>query len=131
MGQRWMVRNKFQAEEFCKFVMENQNKDFIYEIVHAQRTTNQNSAIHAYCDEVAKVMQARGMDMKTVVKDGVPIEPTMYMVKEYMWRPIQKALTGVESTAKINTMEVNDVYEHLSRLLAEKYSIDVRFGRKR
>jgi len=50
MGQRWMVRNKFQAEEFCK---------------------------------------------------------------------------------KINTMEVNEVYEHLSRLLAEKYSIDVRFGRKR
>jgi len=131
MGQRWMVRNRFQAEEFCKFVMENQNKDFIYEIVRPQRTTNQNSAIHAYCDEVAKVMQARGMDMKTVVKDGVPIEPTMYMVKEYMWRPIQKALTGVESTAKINTMEVNDVYEHLSRLLAEKYSIDVRFGRKR
>lgn len=130
MGQRWMVRNKFQAEEFCKYVMENQNKDFIYEIVRPQRTTNQNSAIHAYCDEVAKVMQARGMDMKTVVKDGVPIEPTMYMVKEYMWRPIQKALTGVESTAKINTMEVNDVYEHLSRLLAEKYSIDVRFGRK-
>ena len=131
MGQRWMVRNRFQAEEFCKYVMENHNQDFIYEIVRPQRTTNQNSAIHAYCGEVAKVMQARGLDMKTVVKDGVPIEPSMYMVKEYMWRPIQKALTGVESTAKINTMEVNEVYEHLSRLLAEKYSIDVRFGRKR
>ena len=110
--------------------MENQNNDLIFEIVRPTRTSNQNSAIHAYCDEVAKVMQARGMDMKTVVKDGVPIEPIMYMVKEYMWRPIQKAVTGVESTTKINTMEVNEVYGHLSRLLAEKYSIDVRFGRK-
>ena len=130
MGQRWMVRNKFQAEQFCKYVMENQNQDLIFEIVKPSRTLNQNSAIHAYCDEVAKVMQARGMDMKTVIKEGVPIEPTMYMVKEYMWRPIQKAVTGCESTTKINTIEVNEVYEHLSRLLAERYSIDVRFGRK-
>lgn len=125
-----MVRNKFQAEQFCQYIMQNADKGIIYQIVKPTRSHQQNSAIHAYCDEVAKVMQARGMDMKTVVKEGVPIEPTMHMVKEYMWRPIQKAVTGVESTRRINTVEVNEVYEHLSRLLAERYSIDVRFGRK-
>lgn len=130
MSERWMVRNKFQAEQFCQYIMQNADKGIIYQIVKPTRSYQQNSAIHAYCDEVAKVMRARGMDMKTVVKEGVPIEPTMHMVKEYMWRPIQKAVTGVESTRRINTVEVNEVYEHLSRLLAERYSIDVRFGRK-
>lgn len=131
MGERWMVKDKVQAEMFCQYIMDNANKGQIYEIVKPTRTGQQNSAIHAYCDEVAKEMQARGMDMKTVIKEGVPITPTMHMVKEYMWRPIQKAITGVDSTRKINTMEVNDVYEQLSRLLAEKYSINVSFGRNR
>ena len=53
----------------------------------------------------------------------------MHMVKEYV-APHPEGVTGCESTTKINTMEVNEVYEHLSRLLAERYSIDVRFGRK-
>ena len=131
MGERWMVKDKVQAEMFCRYIMDNANQGQIYEIVKPTRTGQQNSAIHAYCDEVAKEMQARGMDMKTVIKEGVPITPTMHMVKEYMWRPIQKAITGVDSTRKINTMEVNDVYEQLSRLLAEKYSINVSFGRNR
>ena len=75
-------------------------------------------------------MAAHGYDMKTVIKDGVPIDPTMELIKEYMWRPIQIAVTGVESSRKINPMEVNDIYEVLSRLLVEKYSINVPFGRR-
>ena len=120
MSERWFVNNKFQADQFCEYIRANQNKGHIYEIIPVTRTGKQNDAIHAYCREVASVMAAHGMDMKTVIKDGVPIEPTMYLIKDYMWRPIQKAVTGVESTRKINPMEVNDIYEVLSRLLSRK-----------
>ena len=130
MSERWFVNNKFQADQFCEYIRANQNKGHIYEIIPVTRTGKQNDAIHAYCREVASVMAAHGYDMKTVIKDGVPIDPTMELIKEYMWRPIQKAVTGVESTRKINPMEVNDIYEVLSRLLVEKYSIDVPFGRR-
>lgn len=129
MAERWIVTNKFQAEQFCKFIMDNRDRGLMFEIVKPQRSTAQNSAIHVYCREVASVMEAQGMDMKTVIKDGVPITPTMHLIKDYMWRPIQKAVTGKESTTKLDVVEVNDVYEQLSRLLAEKYSIDVPFGR--
>lgn len=130
MSERWFVNNKFQADQFCEYIRANQNKGHIYEIIPVTRTGKQNDAIHAYCREVASVMSSHGMDMKTVIKDGVPIEPTMYLIKDYMWRPIQKAVTGVESTRKINPMEVNEIYEVLSRLLVEKWSINVPFGRR-
>ena len=130
MSERWLVNNKFKAEQFCEYVRANQDRGHIYEIIPLTRTGKQNDAIHAYCREVAKVMTAHGMDMKTVVKEGVSIDPTMYLIKDYMWRPIQKAVTGVESTRKITTLEVNEIYEVLSRLLVEKYSIDVPFGRR-
>lgn len=129
MPERWIVKNNFQAKQFCEFIMTNQDRGLMFEIVKPNRSTAQNSAIHVYCREVASVMEASGMDMKTVIKDGVPIVPTMHLIKDYMWRPIQKAVTGKESTTKLDTVEVNDVYEQLSRLLAEKYSIDVPFGR--
>ena len=131
MSQRWFVNNKFQADQFCEYIRANQDKGQIYEIIQPTRTQHQNSAIHAYCREVAEVMAAHGMDMKTVIKDGVPIEPTMYLVKDYMWRPVQEAVTGVKSTTRVNKFEVNEVYEHLSRLLVEKYSINVPFGRRK
>lgn len=129
MAERWIVKNKFQAEQLCKFIMDNRERGLMFEIVKPNRTSAQNSAIHVYCREVASVMEASGMDMKTVIKDGVPIVPTMHLIKDYMWRPIQKAVTGKESTTKLDVVEVNDVYEQLSKLLAEKYSIDVPFGR--
>jgi hypothetical protein len=131
VSQRWFVNNKFQADQFCEYIRANQDKGQIYEIIKPTRTQHQNSAIHAYCREVAEVMAAHGMDMKTVIKDGVPIEPTMYLVKDYMWRPVQEAVTGVKSTTRVNKFEVNEVYEHLSRLLVEKYSINVPFGRRK
>ena len=131
MSARWFVNNKFQAEQFCEYIRANQDKGIIYEIIPLTRTGKQNDAIHAYCREVASIMAAHGMDMKSVIKEGVPIEPTMYLIKDYMWRPIQKAVTGVESTRKISPLEVNEIYEVLSRLLVEKYSIDVPFGRHR
>lgn len=131
MSERWFVNNKFQADQFCEYIRANERKGHIYEIIPTRRTGKQNDAIHAYCREVARVMAASGYDMKTVIKEGVPIDPTMYLIKDYMWRPIQIAVTGVESTRKINPMEVNEIYEVLSRLLVERFSVDVPFGRNK
>lgn len=128
-GEGWWIRNEDQRRALIKYIEENKHKDIFFNIVQPSRTTQQNKGIHAYCGEVATQMQARGLDMKTVLKEGVPISPTKELIKEYMWKPIQKALTGKESTTEINKKQVNDVYEYLAKLLAEKYDINVRFGK--
>ena len=130
MGEAWIVRNKQEAESFCQFVMENFNKGICYEIQRPTRTDRQNRGLHAYCREVAAQMEAQGLDMKTVIKDGVPILPTADMVKEYMWRPVQKAVLQIDSTTNLNRKQVDEVYQRLAPMLAQRYGINVPFGRE-
>lgn len=130
MSHRWYVNNKFQAKQFCEWVMENQDKGLYYEIIKPKRTPNQNNAIHAYCRELAEVMAAHGIDMRTALKEGVVIEPTMEIVKKKMWVPVQEALFGKDHTSDLAPDEVNSVYEQLSKHVAERWSINVPFGRR-
>ena len=130
MSHRWYVNNKHQAKQFCEWIMENQDKGLYYEIIQPKRTPNQNNAIHAYCRELAEVMAAHGVDMRTALKDGVVIEPTMEIVKNKMWVPVQEALFGKEHTSDLAPHEVNIGYERLSKHVAEKWSINVPFGRR-
>jgi len=55
---------------------------------------------------------------------GVPW--TMELVKESIWRPIQKAITGKTSTTKLTKDEVDKVYEVYNTVLA-RYGIHVPF----
>lgn len=128
-GEGWLISDEQSRKALMKYIEDNKHRDVLFKLVQPTRTNQQNKGIHAFCNEVAKQMEARGLDMKTVLKEGVPISPTKELIKEYMWKPIQKALTGKESTTAINKKQVNEVYEYLSKLLAEKYDINVRFGK--
>lgn len=128
-GEGWLISDEQSRKALMKYIEDNKDRDVLFKLVQPTRTNQQNKGIHAFCNEVAKQMEARGLDMKTVLKEGVPISPTKELIKEYMWKPIQKALTGKESTTAINKKQVNEVYEYLSKLLAEKYDINVRFGK--
>jgi len=130
-GESWVINNPTHREFLLKFIEENKDQEIAFKIVRPQRTLQQNRGIYAFLTEVAEQLAAGGHDMKTILKDGVPIEPTKELVKKYMWMPVQFALTGKgESTSELNRKEVNIVYEQLSKLLAEKYGISIRFGKE-
>jgi hypothetical protein len=65
--------------------------------------------------------------MKAVLKPDVEIPFTPYMVKEYLWKPVQKYMLGKEHTAELTTAEVTKVYEVVNRLLGEKHGLHVDF----
>ncbi|HKZ40645.1 MAG TPA: hypothetical protein VJ044_06760, partial [Candidatus Hodarchaeales archaeon] len=46
-------------------------------------------------------------------------------VKEFLWRPIQQAMTDKESTTELNTVEPSEIHAVLSRHLGERFSIFV------
>lgn len=69
--------------------------------------------------------------MKKVLKPTIDISWNMYNVKEYLWRPIQKVLTGKESTKDLDkTKEIEDIHAHLDRHFSEKHGIHVPFPKK-
>lgn len=92
-----------------------------------QRTKAQNRAIHLALTHLADKLNESGLDMRRTLKQDVEIPWNGKTAKEYLWRPIQQAQLGKESTTELTTKEVNDVFETLARYLAEKHGLVVEF----
>jgi hypothetical protein len=92
-----------------------------------QRTLQQNRALHKYFALLARTLNERGLDMRTVLKEEIEILWTTEMVKDYLWRPIMQIMEGKVSTTEMNTTDPSAVYEVLSRHMAQKHGVDVPF----
>jgi len=94
----------------------------------AKRTLLQSRSIHKYCDMVATLFNAAGLDMLAVLKvKKVSVEWTMLSVKDVLWRSIQRAMFNKESTTQLETHEVSQVHAVMARHLAENFNIDQSF----
>ena len=91
-------------------------------------TRSQQNALHKYFELLAEALNSAGLDMKKVLKPGVAIPWSPISVKEFLWRPIQKACLGKQSTTELNKFEdINIVYDTLNRHLSEKFYISEPF----
>jgi len=84
-----------------------------------QRTLTQNAALHLFCTQLSEALNDAGFDFRTFIKEGYPVPFNENLVKEYLWRPIQKAITGKESTTKPERHEYGLIYDALNVKLAE------------
>jgi len=96
-------------------------------ITKGSRTSQQNKAIHKYLGLLVKQLNDGGLDMKKVIKEEVDIPWSVDSAKEYLWRPVQKAVLDKESTTDLNTADVDAVYQVLSRHLSQKFNITQAF----
>ena len=85
-----------------------------------QRTKQQNKAMHLYFRMVAEALNGAGLDMRKVLKPGVPIPWNERMVKEYLWREAQKIRLGKESTRELTTAELDQLIIIINAFLASK-----------
>lgn len=92
--------------------------------VAKQRTLTQNRALHLFCGWLAEALNAAGYDMRRTLKHDVEMPWTASAVKDYLWRPIQIALTDKESTTEITTVEPTAIHEVLSRHLGERLGVE-------
>lgn len=90
-----------------------------------QRTIKQNNSLHKYFELLAEELNNAGLDMKHVITVDIPWSSDT--VKQWLWKPVQKAQLLKESTTELTTAEVNKVYETINRLMAEKFNIHVPF----
>ena len=92
-----------------------------------QRTLTQNKALYKYFELLSESLNNAGYDMKKVLKPQIDISWTSQSVKNYLWKPIQDVMYKTNSTTKLDTKQVNEVYEVLNRHLSEKLGISVSF----
>ena len=92
-----------------------------------QRTKLQNRALHKFFQLLADELNGAGYDMRKTLKPEIDIPWNKDTIKEYLWRPIQKAQLDKESTMDLNTKEIDRVYNTLNRFLSEKLSVHIPF----
>lgn len=84
------------------------------------RTARQHRALHVFCRTLAMALREKDMDTKKFFKEGFEVPFTTEIVKDNIWKPIQKALTDKESSKQLTTNEVSQIYDTINKLLAER-----------
>lgn len=93
----------------------------------ARRTLTQNAALHLYYEMLATALNDAGLDMRKTLRPEWEIPWTPEMVKEHIWRPVQRLMVECESTTELDKMQVSEVYEVINRHMASKHGIHVAF----
>ena len=92
-----------------------------------QRTIQQNKALHKFYELLATKLNEAGYDMRKTLKNDIDIPWSKESVKDFLWRPIQQALLGKDSTTELETKDIDKIYDVLNRHLGEKLGIHVDF----
>jgi len=90
------------------------------------RTQRQNRAMHKLFRELSQQMNEQGLTLQQVLRTDVETMMTPKLVKEVIWRPVQKAMYGKESTTQLTTDEVDKVFDVINKHLG-KHGIHVPF----
>ena len=89
------------------------------------RTSLQNRSLHLWFTQLAQALNDAGYDMRKVIKADFDISWTDYNVKEYLFRPVMKALYGHKSTKQLTTVEIDKVYMLVDKTIAERTGVHV------
>lgn len=92
-----------------------------------QRTLSQNRALHLYFGQIADALNEAGFDMKRTLKHDVEIPWNAGTVKDWLWRPIQDAQLGKESTTELTTKEIDEIFDTLNRHLGNVTGVHISF----
>ena len=121
----------------------------------SKRTDLQNKSIHLYCELLAISLNDAGFEMKAFLgsksnkfliaileqiqelifkmmayleaKQEIDIPWTKENVKNVIWKPVQKAMFSIDSTTKLETAQVSEVYKVVARHVSENTGVFVDF----
>ena len=129
-GQQWDLSKAEYRANFDAFVTGEvlAGKRAVYQRAPEQRTHAQQNALEVYCRELAQALNDAGLDMLCFPwKAGAEVPWDQASIKARLWKPLQLAVLGEASTAKLNTKQVNEIYEILDRHIASKTGIHIPF----
>ena len=87
------------------------------------RTARQNRALHLWLTMLAAELNDAGLDMRRFIRAEIDIPWTRESAKDYIWRPVQRAMFRQESTTRLRAGDYSKVYDVLNRHLGERYGI--------
>ena len=104
-----------------QYLVENKKKVELKQ-VRESRTTQQNSSLHLYFTFIANELNDLGMEFQYfgVTGKALSMKYTPHIVKDYFWKPIQLTLFNVETTTKLDTNQMNNIIDIVTKFFADK-----------
>ena len=122
----------YDDESMVEMAKYKDNELIMVKAVKATRTIKMNSCLHKYCSILAGHLNGAGYSVLKVLRKDAEIPWSGDSVKELLWRPVQIAMTGKESTTEATNVEYSDTHKVLDRHLSEKFGVGAswpnRFG---
>jgi len=100
----------------------------IFGIKDKKRSLLQNASLHLYFTLLAEELTGAGYNLKETLENirlDIPVTPIS--VKENIFKPVLKAMTGKDSTTQMTTGEITTIWEALNLALGTRMGIHVPF----
>lgn len=113
--------HKIKAKvEFNRLI--NNSKPFMLKEKRETRSSRQNRALHLYFEFVSSELNELGITFQYKGIRGTDLETpyTPDLVKNQVWKPIQKTLFDTDSTTKLDTKQIDKIIEILTKFFAER-----------
>jgi len=95
---------------------------------NAKRTSKQNASLHKFFTIISNQLNEMGLEYHYFGLKGqeLTMMHTPIIVKEFIWKPIQKALFDIDTTTKLDTFQMNQVIDVLTKFFAER-GVNIEF----
>jgi hypothetical protein len=87
-----------------------------------KRSSQQNKSLHLLFTNISFELNIMGLEFTYRGIKGKEIQTiyTPLIVKDYLWRPLQMALIGKESTTKLNHSDIEAIFMVLGKWFSEQ-----------
>lgn len=97
-----------------------------------QRSKKQQAALEIWCRQVSEALNDAGLDQRKFLKPSIaiPWDDRGRSFKDLVWRPVQRAITGRDSTTEPERSEYPKIYEIINMHMASEHGISVPWPEK-
>jgi len=117
-------------DEINTYIAQNKGISDIEITINNKRTLKQNNALHKYFSLISEEFNNRGLDFSKTFKEDFHMIVTPDIVKENLWKPVQKAYYGTVKTRQLKKEQIDKIYDTINKKLSEKFGIYVPFPNK-
>lgn len=113
---------------FADWEKRQKEGDYIVTIKKPTRSSLQNRSIHLFFRWIADSLNEKHLYFnQNFFNPDFEIEWNSEMVKNLIWRPIQKSYMGEKSTTKLKSNEIGEIAEIIQKNFSEKFGIILNF----
>lgn len=93
-----------------------------------KRTIQQNKALHKYFTDLAQALTEHGVDQKLFIEklQGWSVPITADFLKQ-IWKLKQQKMYGTNTTTKLTTTQVDEVYDTVNQFTAQEFGVSCAF----